>query len=57
MSFDRQAGGHNFDFSTEACATCGMSREEFEDTGKPPCKGKPSAAKTRRQQPLTVSDE
>jgi hypothetical protein len=40
MAFDRRAGGHSFDFSRDVCAKCGMTRELFEDNGKPPCQGK-----------------
>jgi hypothetical protein len=38
----QQEGGHNFAFSDDACTKCGMSREHFEDHGKPRCKGRRS---------------
>jgi hypothetical protein len=57
MAFDRQAGGHAFDFSREVCLKCGMTREHFEDNGKPACKGKPGASEDQRQQPLIVPEE
>jgi hypothetical protein len=41
MAFDRTAGGHRFDFSREVCQRYGMSREKFENHGRPRCKGKP----------------
>jgi hypothetical protein len=47
MAFDRQGGGHNFDFSSEACTKCGMSREHYEDNGKPRCKGKPEPSRPK----------
>ena len=42
MAFDRQAGGHAFDFNRGVCEKCGMTREQFEDNGEPRCKGRPS---------------
>jgi hypothetical protein len=30
--------GHVFDFDTEVCAKCGMTKEHYEYNGKPPCK-------------------
>jgi hypothetical protein len=53
MAFDRQAGGHCFDFSTEACVNCGMSREDYEDSGQPRCTGKKSEPRT----PMTVPED
>jgi hypothetical protein len=47
MAFDRLAGGHRFDFSRGVCQRCGMSREKFEDNGRPRCTGKPPEEKIR----------
>jgi ribosomal protein L37E len=55
MAFDRRAGGHAFDFDREVCVKCGMSREYYEDNGKPPCRGKPE--KADRATPSRVEDE
>ena len=40
MAFDRQENGHSFNFSTDVCEKCGISRPRYEDSGKPRCKGK-----------------
>jgi hypothetical protein len=42
MTFDRQSGGHAFDFDRGVCVRCGMTREQYEDSGEPRCKGKQS---------------
>jgi hypothetical protein len=47
MAFDRMAGGHRFDFSRGVCHRCEMTREYFEDNGRPPCTGQPPEKKTR----------
>ncbi len=47
MPFNRQAGGHAFDFSTEKCVKCGMTREHFQDNGKPPCRGSPASGESK----------
>jgi len=39
MAFNRNAGGHAFDFSTGVCAKCDMTREHYEDNGQPACIG------------------
>lgn len=39
MTFDRQAGGH--EFLDGRCVKCRMSREQFEDSGEPRCTGIP----------------
>jgi len=31
--------GHNFDPDTETCTRCGMTVKEYQDHGKPPCRG------------------
>jgi hypothetical protein len=41
MAFDLTAGGHRFDFIREVCTRCEMSREQFEDKGRPRCTGRP----------------
>jgi hypothetical protein len=51
MAFDRMAGGHRFDFSRGVCQRCGMSREKFEDHGRPRCTGKPPDEKIRLTAP------
>jgi hypothetical protein len=40
VAFDRNAGGHTFDFDTRACTICGMTQEEFRDKNQPACPGK-----------------
>jgi hypothetical protein len=37
MTFDRTAGDHRFAFRSEVCVLCGMSRAEFEESGRPRC--------------------
>lgn len=39
IQFFRRAGGHRFNFSHGVCLRCGISREEFEDGGRPWCTG------------------
>ena len=56
MAFDRRAGGHAFDFDREVCVKCGMTREHFEDNGKPQCKGKPKETDKPRR-PMPIEDE
>jgi hypothetical protein len=51
MVFDRTAGGHRFDFSREICFLCGISREEFEDDGRPQCTGQPYEKADRLRSP------
>ena len=51
MVFDRTAGGHRFDFSREVCFLCGISREEFEDDGRPQCTGQPYEKADRLRTP------
>ena len=53
MAFDRQAGGHYFDFSTLACVKCGMSREHYQDNGQPRCAGK----KPEPRAPMTIPED
>jgi hypothetical protein len=31
--------GHNFDRETGTCTRCGMTVREYEDHGRPPCRG------------------
>lgn len=40
MPFDNNEGGHAFGFINGVCGKCGMSRKEYQDNGKPPCRGK-----------------
>ena len=37
MAFDYNAGGHAFGWTDDVCAKCGMTRRQFEATGKPRC--------------------
>lgn len=30
-------GEHHFDFDRDVCVKCGMTRNQYDDTGKPPC--------------------
>lgn len=53
---DGQAGGHAFDFDREVCVKCGMSRERFEDNGKPPCLGRKKDADRRSEHLLIPED-
>ena len=57
MAFDRQAGGHNFDFSREKCTKCGMTREYFEDNFEPRCKGTPADADEVKHEPKVVEEQ
>ena len=41
MIFDRTAGGHRFDYSQGICVLCGITREEFKDSGYPGCTAEP----------------
>jgi len=54
MPFDREAGGHAFDFDRDVCVKCGMSREKYQDNGKPPCKGKKQEDKPR--EPIQIDE-
>lgn len=54
MPFDREAGGHAFDFDREVCVKCGMSREKYQDNGNPPCKGKKQEDKPR--EPIQIDE-
>jgi hypothetical protein len=40
MSAPKLENGHIFNFDTEKCENCGMTREHYEDNGKPTCKVK-----------------
>lgn len=42
MSFNSKAGGHRFDFSSEVCVKCGMTRKYFQDNREPRCEGRPN---------------
>jgi len=57
MAFDRRAGGHAFDFNRDVCAKCGMTREQYEDNGNPPCKGKPADADAEKRGPAVIEEE
>jgi hypothetical protein len=39
MTFKRNAQGHAFDFDRGVCGKCGMTREQFQDSDEPVCKG------------------
>ncbi len=45
----KQENGHAFDFDSDTCVRCGMTRRSYEDNGKPVCRGKNSDAS--RKQP------
>lgn len=53
--FDRHAGGHDFDFDTEICVHCGITRTTFQDSGSPQCGGKTVRARWFFQ-PVSKSD-
>jgi hypothetical protein len=53
MTFDRRSGNHAFDFDAGVCQFCGMTREYYEDNGKPLCTGKKSETRER----LPIPDE
>jgi hypothetical protein len=40
----RLENGHAFDFEADKCVKCGMSRERYDDNGKPACKGQKKVA-------------
>ncbi len=56
MALDRRAGGHAFGFDREVCVKCGMTREHFEDNGKPACKGRPKETDKPRR-PIPIEDQ
>jgi hypothetical protein len=51
MAFDRRSGNHAFDFDAGVCQRRGMSREQYEDNGKPPCTGRKPATPEHLQVP------
>ena len=59
----REENGHLFDFDTDKCVKCQMSREHYEDNGKPACKRPPTheqalkQGEERRERELQESDE
>ncbi len=53
MTFDRMSGGHAFDFSAGVCQRCGMTREHYQDNGKPPC----TAKKPKTRERISIDDE
>lgn len=59
----REENGHVFDFDTDKCVKCGMSRERYEDNGKPSCKQPPTYEQVlkeggaRRERELQENDE
>lgn len=53
MAFDRMAGNHRFGFSDGVCVKCGMTREYFEDHGKPACTGQ----KPEKREPLPIEND
>jgi hypothetical protein len=57
MALDRFAGEHDFGLSDVVCSKCGMSREEYENTGKPRCKGKAPDADRTQCGPTFVEEE
>jgi hypothetical protein len=48
MAFDRRAGGHAFSFDAGVCAKCEMTREYYEDNGKPRCTGRRAQSSRQR---------
>jgi hypothetical protein len=52
MTFDRQAGGHDFDLITKSCTRCKISREKFEEEGEPRCTGASPREAREPQYPL-----
>ena len=52
MTFDPRSGGHSFEFSSDVCAICGMTRKHFEDHGRPQC----AAKKPKGKEPMRVPD-
>jgi hypothetical protein len=44
--------GHHFNFSTDVCDMCDMSRNEYDDSGKPFCKGR--GEKPKRHDPMPI---
>lgn len=43
MGNTKSEGGHHFDFDTDKCTKCGMTRETYEDNGRPACTGLPQS--------------
>jgi hypothetical protein len=54
MAIDRRAGGHAFDFSTDVCAKCAMTRPYYEDNGHPNCAGQAPKA---RDEPMYIETD
>ena len=52
---DRHKGGHEFDFDTDVCVKCGMTRPYFDDHGEPRCPGK--KPDRSHDEPLEVPDD
>jgi hypothetical protein len=40
MRRGKKERGHH-EFSNDVCAKCGMTRKQYDDSGKPRCKGNP----------------
>jgi hypothetical protein len=40
MGSNKLVKGHAFNFETDICARCGMTRRQYEDAGEPNCTGK-----------------
>jgi hypothetical protein len=53
VAFDRNAGGHGWDFSTGVCGKCDMTREYYQDHGKPV----PTARKPEKRERLRIEDD
>lgn len=53
VAFNRNAGGHAFDFSAGVCAKCDMTREDYQDKGQPACTGR----KPEKREAFRVSDD
>jgi hypothetical protein len=58
MAFDRQAGGHAFDFDRGVCVKCGMTREAYQDNGFSLCQTmRTSSEKQKEKTHLIVDDD
>jgi len=56
MAFDRRAGNHAFSFDAGVCAKCEMTREYYEDNGKPRCTGRAQSSRQRNNESSFVPE-
>jgi hypothetical protein len=60
MGTSKLEKGQAFNFDTEICVRCGVTRTQFQDTGEPPCTGRkadPVDEKRRTHHEIARDDE